>query len=242
MKRTGVISFFLFLRGGELEFIAIHFDFLLTKNWWQQKCLLQKVCLYDEQNNITSFCSTTVVCTMAELFLAFFTFPTHTNTASNSRHCPYQIPEFGKKIQFNPNSLLEISFTPKKSNSLLCPPSWKLIYTKKNKNACGGIPSDQRPWQTSLAAVIQMHTKQRLSERAPHALRKSRPSVLRSQSIARPDSLSQRKRWTTSVYLFPLLLSFLFFFFLAPHHAVIAKRVIHRTETGTSRLWATRNG
>lgn len=120
-KEQGFIFFPFFFGGGELEFITIHFDFLLTKNWWQQKCLLQKVCLYDEQNNITSFCSTTVVCTMAELFLAFFTFPTHTNTASNSRHCPYQIPEFGKKIQFNPNSLLEISFTPKKSNSLLCP-------------------------------------------------------------------------------------------------------------------------
>ncbi|CAN7997193.1 unnamed protein product [Ixodes pacificus] len=131
---------------------------------------------------------------MAELFLAFFTFPRHTNTASDSRHCPYQIPEFGKKIQFNPNLLLEISFTPKTYNSLSRPPSCKLIYTKKNKNAHGGFPSDQRFRRTSLAALVQMQTKQLLSERAPYALRKSRPSVLRSQSIARPDSLSQRKR------------------------------------------------
>lgn len=93
--------------------------------------MLQKVCLYDEQNNITSFCSTTVLCTVAELFLAFFTFPRHTNTASDSRHCSYQIPEFGKKIQFNPNLLLEISFTPKTSNSSLHPPFVQAAYQKK---------------------------------------------------------------------------------------------------------------
>lgn len=113
-----------------------------------------------------------------------------------------------KKIQFNPNLLYQLH---PKNISLSRPPSCKLIHTKKNKNARGGIPSDQRSRRTSLAALVQMQTKQLLSERAPYALRKSRPSVLRSQSIARPDSLSQRKRWTTSVYLFPLPLSFLLF-------------------------------